>query len=105
MSKIIEKLKSLSAGTVVRTLLQILVYANQFVILIGQSPFGESSVYVWVSFIITILITGLTYWYNNDWSEAAQTADDVYDIIKDGKVTPEEVEEFVEKYKQEKDEG
>ncbi len=86
-------------GTIVRTILQVLVYLNQCVALFGKTSFASSPVYQWISFILTIVITAISYWYNNDWTSAAKTASEVYDILKDGKVTKEEVTEFINKHK------
>lgn len=99
MKKIIEKLKSLSTGTMVRTVLQVLIYINQFIAVLGSSSFASSPVYQWVSFIVTLVITGLTYWYNNDWTKAAQTSEEIFDMLKDGKITYEEMNKFIEDHK------
>ena len=99
MKKFIEKIKSLKAGTVIRTILQVLVYINQLLIMVGQSPLGMNPIYIWISFGVTVLVTALSYWYNNDWSKFAQISGSIYDILKDGKVTKEEVEDFVNKHK------
>ncbi len=88
-------------GTILRTILQILVYINQCIALFAKTSFASSVVYQWISFILTVVITAITYWYNNDWTSAAKTAHEVLDILKDGKVTKEEVTEFVNKHKKE----
>lgn len=95
MKFIFQKLKSLSAGTWFRTILQILTYINQLLIILGQSPLGNDPVYIWISFIVTVIVSLLSYWYNNDWSKVAQTTGKIFDMIKDGKITQEEIEEFM----------
>lgn len=99
MKKIIEKLKAVGAGTIIRTILQFLVYVNQFVALLGMKSFADSPIYQWITFGITIVITVLSYWFNNDWTNGALLVKDVFDMLKDGKVTPEEIQAFVAKYK------
>lgn len=100
MKKIIDKIKSLKSGTLVRTLLQILAYVNQVVAIAGNYTFAKDQPwYMWISFILTIAVTVLSYWYNNDWTTLAQTTGDIFDMVKDGKITKEELEEFVNKHK------
>ena len=99
MKKIIEKIKSLKASTKIRTILQILAYANQLVALLGNTTFASNIAYQWISFAFTVVITALSYWYNNDWSKAAQVCGDIFDMLKDGKITYDELSAFIAKYK------
>ena len=99
MKKIIEKLKKVDFGTWLRTILQILVYVNQIVALIGSTSWADNPWYQWISLILSIIITTITYWFNNDWSNIAMEARDVFDMLKDGKITKEELNSFLEKYK------
>lgn len=95
MKMIFKKIKTLSVGTWLRTLLQFLAYINQFLIILGQSPVGDNPIYIWVSFAITVLITLLSYWYTNDWSKLAQAVNKLFDMVRDGKITEEELDEFI----------
>lgn len=99
MSKIIEKIKSLKASTKIRTILQILAYVNQLIALLGNTTFANNVAYQWISFAFTVVITALSYWYNNDWSKAAQVCGDIFDMLKDGKITADELSAFIAKYK------
>lgn len=101
MKKIIEKIKSLDKGTILRTILMVLATINQIVALIGQTTFAASSWYQWLSFAITLVTMIITYWYNNDWSKLSQVARDVFDMLKDGKITKDEVEKLIKKNKKE----
>lgn len=94
MKNLLKFLKDLDRGTVIRTLLQFLVYINQGVALFSELPISNSSVYQWITAIITILITAIGYWYNNDWTKAARMARDIFDMVKDGTITEEEVSAF-----------
>lgn len=94
-------MKKIDKGTVLRTVLQTLAYVNQFVALLGSTTFANSPVYQWVSFGLTILITAVSYWYNNDWSKLAIASRDVFDMLKDGKITKEELDKFVEDHRKE----
>ena len=98
MRKIIEKIKSLSKGTLVRTIIQILAYANQVVALIGQTTFASAVWYQWVSFGVTLAITIISYWYNNDWTNFAKVSSEIFDMLKDGKITEDEVKKFLDNH-------
>lgn len=105
MKKIWEKLKSLDKGTILRTVLQVLVYVNQFIALLGSTSFAASPVYQWISFGVTLVITALSYWYNNDWTKFSQLARDIFDMMKDGNISDEEAKEFIENHKKENNKG
>ena len=99
MKAIIEKIKSLKTSTKIRTVLQVLVYVNQLLALCGTLPFADNAIYKWVSFALTVIVTGASYWYNNDWTKFAQVAGDIFDMLKDGKITADELSAFIAKYK------
>lgn len=105
MKNLFEKFKMRDKGTILRTILQVLVYANQIVAAIGNSSFASSPVYQWISLGLTILITAITYWYNNNWTSMASLGQEVYEMVKDGKITEEEMKNFLEKYKSKKEEN
>lgn len=95
----LEKWKSLTLGTKLRTIAQLLAYINQIVALAGLSfGFIDAVWYQWVSFGLTLVVTILSYWYNNDWSKLAQTTGEIFDMTKDGKITSEELTEFVKNH-------
>lgn len=100
--KIIEKLKSLSKGTWIRTILMFLAIANDVVVAIGKI-YGVAVVsepwYIIVSAILTIVTMLLNYWYNNDWTKLAQAAGEIFDMTKDGDITMDEVTNFIDKHK------
>lgn len=100
--KIIEKLKSLSKGTWLRTVLMLLAIANDIVVAIGKI-FGVAVVsepwYIIMSAVLTIITMLLSYWYNNDWTKLAQTTGEIFDMTKDGKITQDELTNFVNKHK------
>lgn len=99
MKKIIEKLRKLDKGTICRTILQVCAYINQFVAIIGMSTFASNPVYQWISFGVTLVVTAVTYWYNNDWSSLALLTRDIFDMLEDGKIDKQELEDFLEKHK------
>lgn len=99
-----EKFKIRDVGTLIRTILQFLTYANQVVAVIGHTSFANNPVYQYISLGVTILITLFTYWYNNNWTSMAELGQEVYDMLKDGKVTEEEMKDFLDKHKKEEKE-
>lgn len=101
VKKAIAEIKSLSSGTILRTILLVLVYINQLVALIGSTVtvFAENPIYQWISFGLTIVITILAYWYNNDWTNIAQITGEIFNMLKDGKITNEEICTFIDKHK------
>ncbi len=97
-----EKFK-LKAGTVIRTVLQVAVYLNQIVAIICQAcNVTDSMAYLIVSAIFTIVITTITYWYNNDWSNLAKATGEIFDMVKDGKITKDELQKFIESHSNKK---
>ena len=96
-----NKLKQLKPAMILRTVLQVLAYINQVIAIMGQSSWASAPWYQWVSLGVTVLITVISYWYNNDWTNLAISTGDVYDMVKDGKITQEELEEFINKHKKE----
>lgn len=103
MKKVLEKLKSLDKGTILRTILMILTVANQIVALAGKSSFASADWYQWLSFGLTLAVMLVSYWYNNDWSKLAQKSRDIFDALKDGKITEEEANKLLDKTTNESD--
>lgn len=99
MKQFFESFKKLSFGAKLRFIFQILVYINQVMLVFANTPLSDNMVYQTVSLILTILITALTYWFNNDWTGAAKMSKKVLDIMKDGKVTHDEVQVFIDEHK------
>ena len=86
-------------GGKIRTVLQLLVYINQLLVVLGKSPLGDTQIYLWITFGLTVGITSLTYWKNNDWTHFAKVSTQVYNVLKDGRLTEDELKEFVENHK------
>lgn len=99
MNKLIIKIKQLDKGTICRTILQFCAYVNQLIAVIGSTSFAQYPWYQWISFGVTLVVTAVSYWYNNDWSNGAILSSEVFDMLKDGKITTEELEEFLKKHK------
>ena len=90
----------IKVSTIIRTILQITVYLNQIVAVICQSlKLTDNLIYLIISTVFTIIITTITYWYNNDWSSLAKATGEIFDMVKDGKITKEELQDFLNKHK------
>lgn len=99
MKKIIEKLKSVDKGTIIRSATLILAIINQVIAVIGATSFASATWYQIVSIIATVVTSIISAWENNDWTYFARLGTDVLDALEDGKITKEEVTEMLEKHK------
>lgn len=94
MKNIIAKIKSLDKGTKIRTIALIISVINQGIALLLPH---NSSAYIWISFVLLIANSGIVYWENNDWTEAAKLGTGILDALQDGKISADEVKELLEK--------
>ena len=94
MKKLIAKFKGLDKGAKIRTIALIVSVINQGVALVVPH---NSSVYIWFSFGVLIVNAVISYWQNNDWTEAAKLGTKVLDALQDGKLTEDEVKKLVDK--------
>lgn len=97
MKKIIEKLKTVDKGTIIRTITLILALANQFVAVVGASSFASATWYQVTSLVITVATALFAGWKNNDWTHFAQLGTGVLKALRDGKITEDEVKELLNK--------
>jgi SPP1 family holin len=95
--KIIEKLKTIDKGTIIRTVTLILALCNQFVAVIGASTFANAVWYQVFSLAVTIASALFSAWKNNDFTKFAQLGSGVLHALKDGKITEDEVKELLNK--------
>jgi SPP1 family holin len=89
-----EKFK-IKIGTIIRVILQLLAYANQLIALLGSTSFASSPVYQWISFGITVAITLLTFWKDNDFTKSAIMMSEIFKALKDGKLSEEEKNQLI----------
>lgn len=97
MKKLISKFKALDKGAKVRTIALIISVINQGIALLLPH---NSSAYIWISFVLLIVNSAISYWQNNDWTEAAKLGTGILDALQDGKISAEEVKELLDKQKQ-----
>ena len=99
MKAFFEKFKMRDKGTILRTIFLILSLINYVISMVGKKYLGSGSIYEYVSFGIFVLMVVISYWYNNNWTGFASIADDIFNMLADGKITEEEIIEFRNKHK------
>lgn len=99
MRNFLEKFKMRDKGTILRTIFLVLSIINYIISLVGTTSWGLSPAYQWVSFVVLILMVIISYWYNNNWTGFASLAEDIFNMLSDGKITSEELNEFINKHK------
>lgn len=79
--------------TLARTIALAVVLINQILVAFGFNPlpFDQATTYTYASTIITIVVSLITYWYNNSSTKPAIDADKVLTLLRDGSVTMEEI--------------
>lgn len=95
MKKLIEYFKRIDKGTILRTTLEVCALINQILATLKLTSWAESEIYQIISLAVTIVMAGVCYWYNNDWTKFALLARDVFDLCKDGKIDEKEVQGFI----------
>lgn len=92
--------KDIKASTYVSAVVLIFTMVNYVLNIMGKPVINinENEIAAWVTAIVGV--TGIIYsWYKNQSiTKPAQVADDVMQILKDGKITLAELEDFVAKY-------
>ncbi len=96
MKKILDRIKSLDKGTMIRTLVLIVTIINQVVAFISQS----SRWYLGLSITALVVSAVIAWWENNDITPAAQLATKILNAMQDGKISAEEVKELLDKQKE-----
>lgn len=92
--------KDIKASTYVSAVVLIFTMVNYVLNIMGKPVINinENEIAAWVTAIVGV--AGIIYsWYKNQSiTKPAQVADDVMQILKDGKITLVELEDFVAKY-------
>ena len=72
-------MKEIKADTIARTFILALALINQVLAIVGKQalPFAEDDIYQVCSLIATIISSGLAWWKNNSFTQAALTGDEV----------------------------
>lgn len=87
----------MTTGTIVRVLALVLALINQGLVAFGCSPLpiDDATLEAVLSTGLTVVFALLAMWKNNSFTAAAQVADKVKDALKDGVISPEEIDELI----------
>lgn len=101
IGKIYNVLKSIPIRTYVSFVLVIIALINYALLAAGKPiiNLGEEEVTYAINTIISIIAIIYGVWKNNSVSDKAILADDVLYLLRDGKISKEELEEFIAKHK------
>lgn len=92
--------KDIKPSTYVSAVVLIFTMANYVLNIIGKPVvnINENEITAWVTAIVGVV--GIVYsWYKNQSiTHPAQVADDVMKILKDGRITISELEDFIARY-------
>ena len=80
-------MKSIKADTIARTIVLALALINQVLAIVGKDalPFTEDSVYQICTLIATLITSGIAWWKNNSFTQAAIEADKLKKKLKESK--------------------
>ena len=89
---------NIKASTIARIGALIVALVNQIMAVLGKGslPFTENMAYQVISLVITVIIVAVNAWYNNDFTKAAILSSKVFDALKDGKLTEDEIQETLD---------
>lgn len=102
INKVFEIMGSIKPHTYVSILMILFLIINTICTYVTGEPlikFSEEQVTDAVNIILNVVFICYTFWKNQSFTSAALAADDVLSILKDGKITREEIEDFIAKYK------
>lgn len=99
MKNFFEKFKMRDKGTILRTIFLALALTNYILSIVSTTAFGVTPIYQWISFGVFVLMVIISYWYNNNWTGFASLAEDIFNMLSDGKITADELKEFIVKHK------
>ena len=105
MEKIIKTIKSIDwknvkPSTYVRMIMSAIAVINYILTAINKPiiTLSNESVTLWVNIVLMAVFTLYPMWKNNSLSKIAQLADEGMRVLKDGKITEEEYENFIKNF-------
>ena len=80
-------MKNVKSDTIARTVVLALALINQVLAIIGKDalPFTEDNVYQICTLIATLITSGIAWWKNNSFTQAAIEADELKKKLKESK--------------------
>lgn len=94
-------IKNIKKSTWVSVIMILILGINMILTSMGKSPISltEGQVESFVSIVVQLSMIGYVGWKNNSITPDAQITDDVLRMLRDGKITKDELNEFITKYK------
>ena len=102
VNKLIEIMTKIKPRTYISLVMIIFLIINTICTYVSGEPiikFSEEQITDAVNIILNVVIVFYTFWKNQSFTDAALAADSILEILRDGKITKEELEAFIEKYK------
>lgn len=80
-------MKNVKSDTIARTFVLALALINQVLAIVGKDalPFTEDNVYQICTLIATLITSGIAWWKNNSFTQAAIEADELKKKLKESK--------------------
>lgn len=99
--KIIETLKKIPARTYISAVMVIIVIINYILTALGKPiiNLGEDVITYGVNTVLNLIFIGFSMWKNNSVTDNAIVADEVLYMLRDGKISKDELETFIENHK------
>lgn len=96
-----EAIKKIKPHTWVSIVMVIVVIINYILVALGKPAIdlGEEEITYFVNTVINILFIGYAAYKNNSFTQNAQMADEILYALRDGKITKQELEDFIEDHK------
>lgn len=101
MNRIIETLKKIKPHTWVSVVMVIVAIINYFLTATGKPiiNLGEDAVTYGVNTVLNLIFIVYPMWKNNSVTDNALIVDDVLYMLRDGKISKDELEEFIKEHK------
>ena len=101
IEKIIEKLKKIKPHTWVSLVMVLIVICNYALTAMGKPliNLGEEEITYAVNTILNLVFIGYAAYKNNSITEKAQLSDEILYALRDGKISKEELEQFIADHK------
>lgn len=101
LNKIMETLKKIKPHTYVSIVMVIIVVVNYVLTAMGKPIINldEETITYAVNTALNLVFIGFTMWKNNSFTPNARIADDVLYMLRDGKISKDELEAFIEEHK------
>lgn len=101
IEKVMAVLKRIKPHTYVSVIMLIIAILNYGLMAAGKPiiNLGETEITFAVNMVLGVIFIVYGTWKNQSVTESAALADEVLYLLRDGKITKEELQEFVERHK------